>query len=162
MTVNTSNYIQAFLPNSIDFTDDTKLLPDQLTTVYSLIVTAVNLRQIGFYLTEEQLSGQQVYTPGNPQRNRFAFRKTFECGTLPNTASISIAHGIDFTNTDLEFLNIYGASTQPTVGAIPLPYVQATPQVQLDLTATNIVITTFGNYTAYTKTLVTIEYLKNA
>lgn len=161
MSFSPNNSIASYLPNSIDFEQNSLPLAEQLNYVYSLIANATNSREIGFYLNTENLSGGQLFTTNNPQKNRYIYRKTFGTtitpfGTSPTT---TIAHGIDFSNSNLQFVAIYGAATLTTTGAIPLPYVGVN-SVYLSLTTTNIVITqtaaTYDNYNA----IVTLEYVK--
>lgn len=130
----------------------------------------LNLRDIGYYDTNEQICGQ-LYFP-NPNLNsgtqvtpgwRPVFRKVIDVGALPNTATKSVAHGI-IVDTTFIVTRIYGAATDPVaLTGIPLPY--STPAalnqaIALSYTATNIVITTGINYASYTTSYVVIEYLK--
>lgn len=159
MTFSPNNSIAPYLVNSIDFEKEIVRLSDQLTQVYSLVSTAVNVRDIAFYLEQEQLSGGQLFTPGNPQKNRYLYRKSYNFGALPNTAVQSLAHDIDFNNTELNFVQIYGTAIRPTIAAIPLPYVSADP-IYLSLTATNITIETLSAaYIDYTA-IITLVYTK--
>lgn len=159
MTFSPNNSIAPYLVNSIDFANETDKLADQLTNVYSLISTAVNVRDIAFYVEQEQLSGGQLFTPNNPQRYRYLYRRSYNFGALPNTAVKQLAHGIDFTNTNLAFVQIYGAAIYPTNAAIPLPYVSADP-IYLRLTATNIEVETLsGAYVNY-EAIITLVYTK--
>ena len=159
MTFEPANSLAPYLVNSIDFQNEPDKLADQLTSVYSLISTAVNLRDIAFYDETEQLSGGQLFTPNDPLKKRYLYRRSYNFGTLPNTAVKQVAHQIDFTNTNLGFVQIYGAAIRPTIAAIPLPYVAADP-IYIRLTATNIEIETLSAaYIAY-EAIVTLVYTK--
>lgn len=131
----------------------------------NLVCIALNLKDSAYYVETEFLNGQTFFP--NPSDSNFqprqAFRTVVNFGTLPNNSSISVAHNINFTDT-YSFTRIYGAATNPVgLTAIPLPYVTstATNQIQLEVTSTDVVITTTGNYSAYTVTYVILEYLKN-
>lgn len=161
MTFSPNNSIAPYLVNSVDFPEEIHKMSDQLTQVYSLISTAVNVRDIAFYLDQEQLSGGQLFTPGNPQRTRYIYRQCYNFGALPTkNNSKTMPHGLDFTNPELVFVSIYGAATDPTTGAIPVPYVQQTKEVELSLTATDIYIYCHEDYSMYTTTIITLEYTK--
>lgn len=161
MTFSPSNSIAPYLVNSVDFHDEIHKLSDQLTQVYSLISTAVNVRDIAFYLQQEQLSGGQLFTPGNPQKNRYIYRQCYNFGALPaKNASKTMPHGLDFSNPELMFVSIYGASTDPTTGALPLPFVAQNKEIELSLTSTDIYIYCHDDYSMYTNTIITLEYVK--
>lgn len=161
MSFGPTNSIASYLPSSIDFEQNPQPLSEQLNYVYSLIANATNAREIGFYLNTENLSGGQLFTTGNPQKNRYIYRRSYGVTITPfgTSATTTIPHGIDFGNTNLQFVAIYGAATLTTTGAIPLPFIGAN-SVYLSLTTTNIVITqtaaTYDNYAA----IVTLEYVK--
>lgn len=161
MTFNPANSIAPYLVNSVDFPEEIQKLSDQLTQVYSLISTAVNVRDIAFYLNQEQLSGGQLFTPGNPQKNRYIYRQCYNFGALPaKNASKTMPHGLDFSNPELMFVSIYGAATDPTTGALPIPYPHQNGDIELNLTATDIYIYCHDNYSMYTNTIITLEYVK--
>jgi hypothetical protein len=156
-----SNSIGPYLPNAIDFEEEIIRLSDQLNYVYSLISNAVNTRDIAFYQNRELLSGGQLFTPNNPQKNRYIYRQCYNFGALPTkNNSKTLPHGIDFSNTNLEFVSIYGASIYPGNGAIPLPLVIVNKEVELYLTATDIYVYAHEDYSMYTNTVITLEYVK--
>lgn len=158
-----NNSIAPYLPNAVDFEAEIQRLSDQLNYIYSLISNAVNVRDIAFYQNRELLSGGQLFTPGNPQKNRYIYRQCYNCGALPiKNNQITIPHGIDFTNSNLVFVSIYGASIYPGNAAIPLPFPKqnGNADVELSLDATNIIIYAHADYSMYTQTIVTLEYVK--
>lgn len=126
---------------------------------------ALNLKDSAYYVEQEFLNGQVFFA--NPSdtnmQQRQAFRMTIDFGALPNTTTKSVAHGIDITDT-YSFTRIYGAaSDQVNLTYIPLPYASATgtDNIQVDVDATNVTITTAADYSLYTTTYVILEYLKN-
>lgn len=126
---------------------------------------ALNLKVTGYYYQPEFLTGKVFFPNPNDvnQQPRQGFMTLVVTGTLPNNSSISIPHGIDFDGS-YSFFDIYGSGTDPIgLTAIPLPYVTSsgTGGIQVEVTATNVVITTTGNYSAYTVSYMVLEYLKN-
>jgi hypothetical protein len=128
------------------------------------ISNAINVREIGWLLDEELLNGQQFF-PGtsssNDQLFRSVFRKVIDFGTLPNTGTKTVPHGITF-DSNFTLLHLYGAATDPIgLVAFDLGHAAAAPnQVELFMNATNIVIITGSDRSAYTRTFITIEYIQ--
>lgn len=130
------------------------------------IATATNTKDSGIYDAVETITGQSFLPTFSTQTAanvtyRTVFRKVIDFGGLPNTATKSVAHGITFGNT-LSATKVYGASTAPGTSWIPLPY--ASPvlanNIELNLDATNVNVTTGSNRTAYTRTFIIVEYIK--
>lgn len=129
------------------------------------ISNAVNIREIGWFLDEELLSGKAfvpgVAVAGIPQQYRTVFRKVIDFGALPDTATKSVAHDITF-DANFTLVQLYAASTNPTtLSAIAIPHVgiPATNAININIDAANVNITTASNRTLYTRTYVVIEYL---
>lgn len=146
---------------------------DLLVRLYQNINTisiVLNAKDSAIYDEEEFVNGQSFpplpTTPGNtPQPSRQVFRKIVEFGALPNTATKSVAHGITITS-GFNFTRIYAtASDKSGAGTsyIPIPYASNTlaNNIELNVDATNVNITTGIDRTAYTDTWVILEYLKN-
>lgn len=134
------------------------------------ISLAMNLKDTGYYPKTEFVNGQVYFpdpnlsstTPQTPTW-RQVFRKVFTLpGTLPNTATVTIPHGLTITNT-FTFTRMYGCSTNTVLHTwIELPYVATTGQiVELWGDNVNITVRTNFNATAYNVTYIVIEYLKN-
>ena len=128
------------------------------------ISNAVNYREIGFFLDEELLSGK-AFIPGatvagNPQRFRSVLRKVIDFGALPNTGTKTVAHGITF-DANFTLIDLWGASTDPVnFFAINLGHAAAAPdQIELYMDATNIVVKTGSNRSAFTRTFIVVEYI---
>lgn len=118
---------------------------------------SLNLKDSAYYVENEFLNGQVFF------QDQQAFRTLVNFGALPNATSKSIPHGINTTNT-FSFTRIYGCATdQVTMQYIPLPYASPTAlnNIQLDVDATNVTITTGIDYSAYTVTYVILEYIKS-
>lgn len=135
----------------------------------------INLKDTGIY-SQQEFVNSQVYFP-NPALSsltaqtptqRQVFRKVinFIDGTvvtsLPNTGTTSVAHGITI-DANTSFTRIYGAATDPSTSFIPLPYASPTlaDNIEVDVDAANVNITTGSNRTNYTLAYIVLEYLKN-
>jgi len=134
------------------------------------IVLALNIKDSGYYSLQEFLNGQ-IFFP-NPILNsttskspiqRQVFRKIINFGALPNTTSKSIAHGINITS-GYSFTRIYGAATNNTqTSFIPLPFASpiAAENIKLEITNTNVIITTGTNRSSYSTSYIIVEYIKS-
>ena len=142
----------------------------RLRNNFNNIVLGLNTRDSGYYTQEEFINGQLFYPDYSrvdsansaPATYRQIYRKFIDTGALPNTATKNVAHNIAVT-TDFVFTRIYGCATDP-VGLIglPLPYASPTAanNIEVHVTATNVVITTGSNRAAFTKSHVVIEFVK--
>lgn len=141
----------------------------QLYRVVGDIASVVNVKDTGYYQEEELVSGQlyphnAALSSATTQKpvNRPVFRQIYDFGALPNATSKSLAHGLDFTNTNLQLTRMYGAATDPTTAFIPLPFSSPTlnENIKLETDNTNIIVTTAIDYSGYTQTWIVLEYLK--
>lgn len=144
--------------------DELKELLVRLYQNLNVISLALNLKDSGFYLQEEFVTGQAWFNAAssNPLDLRGIFRKVIDFGSLPNTATKSVAHGITITNT-FRFTHIYAIASDPVnLLYIPIPYAHPTDanNIALDVDATNVNITTGSDRTAFTTTYVVLEYSK--
>lgn len=133
------------------------------------IALVLNIKDSGYYVQEEFLNGQLFFP--NPSLNsttaqsptyRQAFRKVINFGTLPNATSTSVAHNINITS-GYSFTKIYGASTNNTqTSFIPLPFSSPTlnQNIKLEVTNTDVIVTTGIDMTSYTTTYIILEYIK--
>lgn len=133
------------------------------------IAIALNTKDTGYYTTQEFVNGQ-LYFP-NPALNsstptvatfRQVFRTTVNFGALPNAATKSVPHNIGVTDAFTCTRIFAGASDVSRKSFIPLPYVDAVGgnNIQLDVDATNVNITTTSDRTNYTVCYVVVEYIK--
>jgi len=158
----------AFLPTTeiIDIND-----PSQLRWVLNNMAIMINNKVTGFYTKTEFINGKQWYpdptlsslTPKAPTP-RMVYSIVVPFGALPNTATKTVAHGITFpTPNTYQSVQIYASATDPTgVINIPIPY--ASPvlanNIELFVDGTNVSITTGSDRTAFTKTDVYFEFIK--
>lgn len=165
-----------FVPNSI-ILDETQLSGKTLdSTEFKQFVInlrsilenhalAINSKDTGQYTDSESIPGQLFYI-GSTSENSTIFRKRVTFGALPNAGTTSIAHNIPFV-ASYTLTRLYGAATDPgaSLRYIPIPFVDvsgAEPvgNIELNLDATNVNITTTGNGTNFTRCFVVIEYTK--
>lgn len=136
----------------------------------NLMALSLNTRDAGYYNTAEFINGQLFFP--NPALNsstqqdavfRQVYRMVVNFGSLPNTGTKSVAHGITVTPMTT-FTRIYAASSN-TIGNsyIPIPYASPTlaNNIEINVDATNVNITTGSDRTAYTITYVILEYLQS-
>jgi len=130
---------------------------------------AINVREIGFYLDQELLTGKafipgvnNIVDGGTSQQFRSILRKVIVTGALPNAGTKSVAHGIVF-DANFTLIDMWLAATDPTnLKAFGLSYWDntGTSPITLNMDATNINITTTGNYSTYTRSYVVVEYIQ--
>jgi len=131
----------------------------------NLMQLNLNIKDSAYYDENEFVNGQSF--PPHPDASsssteainrRQAFRKVINFGALPNTATKSVAHEISITS-GYSFTRIYGCASD-TTNLVYRPIPNANPDIQINVTATNVVITTSANYTSFDITYVVLEYLK--
>jgi hypothetical protein len=127
------------------------------------MTNAINIREIGWMLDEELLSGQQFY-PGtvNPGQYRSILRKVIDFGALPNATTKSIPHGITF-DSSFSLIGLTASATDPiALVALPIPYASnvGSREIEINIDATNINITTAFDYSAYTRCYVFLSYIQ--
>lgn len=142
---------------------------------FNNVILALNIKDSGYYSQEEFVNGQLFYPDYSrvnsansaPATFRQIYRKVIDTGALPNTGTTNTAHGITFLpaagNTTFLFTRIYGCATdQANRIALPLPYASPTDanNIEVQVDATDVIITTGSNRTAFAKSHVTLEYIK--
>lgn len=134
------------------------------------ITNAVNIREIGWFLDEELLSGKSfipglnnVLNAGTSQQYRQILRKVIDFGTLPNAGVKTVAHNITVDN-NFTLVSMWACATDSLAFlSLTIPY--ATPvalnqNIALNMDATNVIITTGTNRTNFTRCFVTCEYIQ--
>lgn len=132
------------------------------------IVDAVNSRRVGIYDLDESPSGE-TYPPvqsGTISAARPVYWKTFFAGPLLNAGALVIPHGINWTaNTTLISLTISATDTANLYGIeIPHVDVSGTPvvgNIEKYIDATNIVITSSGDASAFNKVDINVRWLQD-
>lgn len=125
---------------------------------------AINGKDTGIYDVLETVTGQTFPPVAGRTGQRAAYRKCFfDFGALPNAAPKSLAHGLTL-NTELMITDLWGIAADPATNTyLKLPYSSAVlaNNIELNITGANIVVTTGSDRTAFTKTYIFIEYLKD-
>jgi|SRR5690606_19161880 len=132
----------------------------------------LNLRDTGYYTSEEFINGQLFLrdpslvndpnSTGLPSDlYRAVTRKVIIFGALPNAAEKSLPHGINVTPTTI-FTRIYGTANDLTgTNYIPLPF--ASPvladNIQVRVDATNVSVRTGSNRTNFTHSYIVLEWI---
>lgn len=143
----------------------------QLGNALNEMLLQLNNKETSLYPLDEFLTNHQFFinpslsaTTSNSQTPDFrpVFRTTVNFGSLPNTASKSVAHNIDM-NANIVGTRLYGVSSNTAkTSFIPIPYVtnSLTETIKLEITNTNAVITTYDDKTSYTNCVIVFEYMK--
>ena len=134
---------------------------------------SINTKASGRFNTQEFATGETFYpSPSISSASnisaapRSVFRRVVNMlptGTLPNTGTLTVAHGLTFNSANT-LTRLYGAATNAAgTSLIPIPYASpiAANNIELYADATNIYIVTGKDQTAYTKCNVIMEFLKN-
>ena len=119
-----------------------------------------------FYDAETLTGGTYLPDPATTgeigRYGRSIFRQTINFGPLPNAGAKSVIHRI-IVPPNMKLVHMYGGTTDPATSSfLPLPFASTTlnQNIQLEANATNVIITTGIDRTAYTETFVVMEYLK--
>ena len=156
--------------NSPEFQDYMTQLTQQLNNVQVLL----NMKDTGYYDTNEFISGQVYYPIPDPAgvkplEWRTVVRKVIDfsgtAGSLPAFGCSAVPHGIPVT-AGYFFTRIYGAAANPTaVTFIELPYASSNSvndNIEVSVDATNVTICTGADYSGYTNVQIVLEYIPGA
>lgn len=104
------------------------------------------------YSTTEQLTGD-VWIDGKP-----IYRKTVDCGALPNATNKNVAHGASVDR----IVNTYGVGYRSSDNFMPvIPYTALTTNQSIQVFANNVnIVLTTGINRTDVLAWVTIEYTK--
>jgi len=136
----------------------------------NIMCLALNDKTGGYYTLNQFVTGNTYFpdTVGTgvavgliQSEYRPSTRIVINFGALPNAGTKSVPHGITVT-ADTSWVLIMGTATDPIgLTGIPIPYASsvAADIVELYVDATNVNVTTNGNLTNYTTTLIVLEFL---
>lgn len=143
-------------------------LQELLVRLYQNLNTmsvVLNLKDSAYYNTDEFVNGQTWFpnqaTPVSTFDTSSAifrqnYRQVVNFGPLPNAGTISQPHNITIT-AQTSFTRIYGAgSNQTGLLYTPLP----NSDIKVLVNATQVVISTAVDYSAYTIVYIVLEYLQ--
>lgn len=168
-TANTGSFIQTTQVWDIGALYDVQVsspeFKDLLVRLYQQVnnvALAVNLKDTGYYMTQEFVNGQQYFsTTNNPNTLRSVFRLVVNTGALGPGVNTT-AHGLTIGAT-WSFTRIYGTATDIAGGNFfPLPWASAAGATNIELAVgnANIVITNNSGLT-FATSYVVLEYIKS-
>lgn len=161
MTYNPVNALSPFLQTSTWFPEDFEQFRIKFLQIYRDISSNVNIRGIGTFDLQETLAGEQWFTVGDPQKKRQTFRRVYQIGAIAAGATSTTAHGL--TNVTA-YTHIYGTAVTAAPDNRPIPYASVTAvnqQIEMNVTAVNIVISNGAAAPSITSAIVVLEFLKN-
>lgn len=126
------------------------------------VIDVVNSKESALYVLKEVGTFKQFFIPNDPLNNRFAFRRTVNFGSLPDTATKRILHGTPLPSSS-RLTMLYGSATCISTGEFfPLPFSSPTlaNNVSLEANRNEIIITTGADLTRFTDVLVVFEFTK--
>jgi len=138
----------------------------RLYQTLNTMALSLNAKSTGSYSTNQLVTGD-LYFPSTPGTTfvapqwRPVTRKVIVFGALPNTATKTVPHGINF-NANTTFVRVYATATNPTgFVSLPLPYASGTSanNIELFVDATNVNVITGSDRTAFTRCSVVVEFL---
>lgn len=125
------------------------------------MLLSLNSKDIGIYTNLETISGQKYNASG--EANEVAvLRKVIDFGSLPNSTTKSVAHGLTST-WKYKFTRIYATASDSTNKVyLPIPYSSSTSAdiIELHVDNTNVNIKTGKDRTSYDTVYVVIEYIE--
>lgn len=118
------------------------------------ISNAVNIREIGWYLDEELLSGKAFFPSAisNPPQFRSIFRKVIDCSPIVIGVNPPFPHGIDI-DSNFSLIDLWCSATN----SVALTGTIFCNQDTINYDATNINITSAA---AYNRAYAVIEYIQ--
>lgn len=135
-----------------------------LTQNIEAVIAVLNNKSNGIFPLESFLSGNQYFNPSDPSplAQRPSYLKLVNFGALPNATDKSVPHGIDVTTTTT-WITIRACGTDH-VNRLGYPIPNDTNSstgggAAIDVDATNVTITVDADLTAFTTTIVLLEYL---
>lgn len=164
MTFNPSNSLGPFIATSTFFPEEFDEFRVKFLELYQNLANAVNTRDVAIYDLQEFLTGENWFTPGNPQIKRKTYRKVFILSAMGAGVTTTIAHGITGVNTATTFTHIYGACLTAVPDNRPIPYASVTAvnqQIELNVGAVNINVINGAAAPNITSGYIILEYLRN-
>lgn len=140
--MNTSQRFESFVPVYDAIPEDWEEARAFIVEQLKKISEGVNVREIGFFLEEELLTGGQfIPTSTNNQEFRSIFRKVIDVGPLVVGVNAPVAHGIKFDNR-FTLIDLWVSATNST----SLVATTMSDPNNVNLNSMNILITSPGIY----------------
>jgi hypothetical protein len=140
----------------------------RLTQKLNDVIISLNLKDTGYYPLSTFVNGQSFFpnpalsaTTSQLPTYRQVYRIVIDFGTLPVAATKSVAHGL-MPTAAWTFTRIYATASDTTgLTYIPIPFASPTlaNNIQLDVDAVNVNITTAIDYSTYTTCYVILEWI---
>ena len=160
---------QVYNAGSIQRMDsDSEEFRNLLVTLYQSInniAVVLNHKTSGYYTLNEFVNGNVFFpNPASTEVNVFRqeYHKVVNFGALPNTGVKSVAHGITVTSSFI-WTGVGAYATDPIgLTGLQIPYASPTDanEIEINVDATNVNITTGSNRTNYTTCYVILSFLK--
>ena len=144
------------LASDVEFDVKKDEFNDILNLQYRRIVDSVNSKEGAYYLLRELANFKQIFTIGNPQRNRNSYRTTLDIislngGVIAPAGTATVPHGItNATDSVLIYCSCKNSAGQLFTLVYPDAYINATNAVVTNISASNI-----------TQAMFVAEYTKN-
>lgn len=146
----------------LEFPETYAEFKDYFEREYQKVMDAINSKEGALYLLQELATFQRYYIATDPLTTLNVYRKVFDFGSLPDTTSKKIVHGITM-DSNTKLTRLFGAATDPnTRQYLPLPFSSPTlaNNVSLEADGTEITITTGSDRSNFTHTSIVMEYSK--
>jgi hypothetical protein len=126
------------------------------------IALSLNAKQTGIHTLQEFLTGEVFFASSSNTNPRPISRIVVDFGALPNATSKSVAHNLPLDDRTLVVDHKSWANNIDGTSSIPIPF--ATPialneNISLEITDTDVIITTGIDRTDYTDCYVVISYI---
>ena len=147
------NIIKTKLSNKEDLSNKVTSITSTSTGNQYPSAKAVYNSTTNIYSTSE-IKTNNVWIDGKP-----IYRKVISCGALPNSTSKLVNHNI----SDIDNSRIYGFAVRTSdKREFPLPFsgVYGSGNIQIDLTSTQIQITTDVDRSSFNESYIIVEYTK--
>ena len=152
--------------NSVAFQD----YMTQLTQSINNMALVVNMKDTGYYDTTSYISGRFWYRVPDPNgvlppEYRPSLRQVYPFALQNGTINPvqTIPHGLTF-GPQFMIVDQWGVANWPSNGSIKLPYLSISGTsafIEVDVNATDIVITTQSDYSDFTNCFYVLEYVNS-
>lgn len=167
MSISENQQFESYLPVYDVVPEKWEEARELLLEYLKKVSSAVNAREIGFFLDEELLSGKALF-PGTSTPNSQAFRsmlrKVIDFGSLPNSSTKSVPHGIPIDSNFRIVQMYFGASDTTGLTGFGCAYwaKDLSAAINLNYDVTNVNVTTTQDYSNFNQCLVVMEYTSEA